>query len=380
MVTCSHSVIGVPPLHQVINNAKSIRMSPITKYPVIPKLAARHIAVLAVLMIAYSFFEMNRGFQIKEAKASYEAAIKQDDPAAAIVALDAIMKLDGKNSTCFVNRAYFHEVMDNLQEAIIDYTKALKLEPECHGALIGRGHLYFELTQYEKAISDLSEALRIDNANLVSYRLRGASYSQLEMQKNAFADFAKALKLAPKDGMTYFARGTAHERVEQYDLALNDFASAMKYTPRLARYCYQARACIFDELGQAKLADAERRLGEEHAHHKESSDTNTELVDQELADDFILSQIASKGGQLNTVRRIHHKFCVKHADSKQLANALKMKGLTISSDANSPSSSGEALEVWCHEQIAADKMPQRTKQLIKLADEFGAQYCGWGTK
>jgi tetratricopeptide (TPR) repeat protein len=358
-------------------------MPPILKYPRIPKLSAMHAIVLVILVSAYAAFDLTRGANLSKAHKDYETAKQQNDPQAVIKAIDEIMRLDGKASAGFVNRAYYHAELDELSKSIEDYDNALQLDPSCVDAFVGRARLHYTLAQYEDAVKDYTEAIRLAPTLQVAYRIRGCSYSQLGLMDKAFNDFNKALELDSKDGLTYFVLGTAHEKVQQFQKAADDYGEAIKNAPRLSKVGYECRANLFKMMDQPALEKQNREKAKASADSAEEESWNfgTDMLDQEVYDDKILTELTSNGCKLDQARRINHMFCVPHSESMTLIATVKQQGLLLDEKENEFGAKGsDWLQIICHEDAQANSMPRRTAQLIRLAYSVGARYCGWSTE
>jgi tetratricopeptide (TPR) repeat protein len=355
---------------------------PIMKFPRIPKLSARYVIVLVLFVSAYAVFEFSRGADLSKARKNYKIARDQNDPSAVIKAIDEIMRLDGKASAGYVNRAYYHAELEDLPSAIQDYNKALEIEPDCVDALTGRARLFFTLTQYDKSIADYSQVVRLDPNCQVAYRFRGCSYSRVDQMDKAFADFNEALKLNPKDGLSYFVRGTAHEKAGQNQLAADDYtAAAMDNTPRLAKLCYELRAGINEKRGKAQQAKEDRKLADKAAEAGHEPDFGLDLLDQEVIDDKILTELKSRGCELDKEQNIDHKFFCSRTNLKTLIDALKKIGLHVDSEqSTSEPMPKNWVSIFAHERAMPNYMPQRTEQFIRLSYKLGAQYIGWSAE
>ncbi len=113
---------------------------------------------------------------------------------------------DNPNSLVFFLRAQTYSRLNELDNAINDYTEAIRLYPNYADAYIERGLIYQTYASYEplddylnKAISDYSRAIEIDPENHEYYRIRGSAYNSIyEWFDKASADFEMADELHDK--------------------------------------------------------------------------------------------------------------------------------------------------------------------------------------
>lgn len=329
---------------------------------------------LVIMLLAYAAFEIFRTINLQRAYKDYELASNNDDAKAAIEAVDRIMQFDGKNAEGFVNRAYFHVTLNQLGAAVEDHNSALGIDPSCFNALIGRGRISFTLGNFTDTVSDLTKALEIKPIEAFDYRTRGCSLSQLGKMKEAFTDFDKAIELEPKNACNYFARGTAFEKTDNFTSALKDFATTIELSQTLAKASHMVCAGIYEELGDARKAQVEQ----EAAEHSNTNDSegSTQFEEQDVLNDYLLTQLKKRGHDLNEVVIVHHLFCVREASLSKLNGMLKDFGLTIESS-NKPSKTTKMIVVMASETQRAINIPARTYQLIKSANFISANYCGW---
>ncbi len=64
-------------------------------------------------------------------------------------------------------------LLENIAEAVADYSQVIKLEPDCTEAYFIRGCLFSDLEDYQGAISDLTEVIKKIPNNANAYLQRG---------------------------------------------------------------------------------------------------------------------------------------------------------------------------------------------------------------
>lgn len=104
-----------------------------------------------------------------------------------------------------------------------------------------------------------------------------------------------------------------------------------------------------------------------------SDEITAALTRQRNLDDQVLLMIKRKGCPLSDSHTIDHGFVCDKSKRSELALALQQIGMTIGAETED--------DTWldCTEVASPDSMPERTKQLIRLAAQHQASYDGWGT-
>ncbi|TYR31202.1 tetratricopeptide repeat protein [Sphingobacterium phlebotomi] len=95
----------------------------------------------------------------------------------------------------------------NLEEAILEYSKAIQSNKKHHKAYASRGSTYFDLKDYPSAINDYSKAIHLDPKNAEVYTYRGRTYYECDSIELALADYNKAIQLKDKLAIAYYQRG-----------------------------------------------------------------------------------------------------------------------------------------------------------------------------
>ena len=164
------------------------------------------------------------------------------------------------------HRACINVEAGNLQEAMVDFTKAIDLTPpDIETPYNYRARLYHLLGNLAKALQDLDRAIETNPDEKLSYYNRAVVLSamgrQQEAQQNfikasdlegdysldcqffgklflddknfeqAIMDFDKALEIHPKLASAYKWRGKAHQALSYWAEALRDFEYYLELIP-----------------------------------------------------------------------------------------------------------------------------------------------------
>lgn len=108
------------------------------------------------------------------------------------------------SASSYFNRALVHAALDDLDEALSDYSESLFLNPRNPAVLHSRGIAYLNRKKpgdAVRAVDDLSKAIDIDRSLLDSYYARGLAYYEMGEQfyEDALADILHVYELRPDD-------------------------------------------------------------------------------------------------------------------------------------------------------------------------------------
>lgn len=126
-----------------------------------------------------------------------------------------------------------HQSKREYQRAISACTEALRDhagDAELHS---NRGAAYLMLDELDQAIIDFNAALRIEPSNPIHYFNRGTAYTKKKDNSNAIADYSEAIRLAPRLAPAYNNRGHEFEIAGERDKAIADYRTALRLAPAL---------------------------------------------------------------------------------------------------------------------------------------------------
>ena len=89
------------------------------------------------------------------------------------------------------------------------------------------------LDELDQAIIDFNAALRIEPSNPIHYFNRGTAYTKKKDNSNAIADYSEAIRLAPRLAPAYNNRGHEFEIAGERDKAIADYRTALQLAPAL---------------------------------------------------------------------------------------------------------------------------------------------------
>jgi tetratricopeptide (TPR) repeat protein len=146
-------------------------------------------------------------------------------------------------------------------EAVPLFTRAIQNKPD-YRTYFGRAGAYQHLEQLPQAIADYSEAIKLNPDSFMPYHERAVCEARLKDDDRAFDDYNKALSLAPGYAFSLNGRGVIYLHRKQYQKAVPDFNDAIRLNPKWVQP-FQNRAAARKALGDlaganADLAEAKR--------------------------------------------------------------------------------------------------------------------------
>jgi len=147
--------------------------------------------------------------------------------------------LDGSNRFAYYDRAMVYSNAFNKNDlAIKDYSTAIRLYPAYKKALYNRGILYAAEGKTDSALSDYNNAITIDPEFADAYTNRGYLYSRINKNDLAMADLAKAIKFDPTLSDAYNDIGILYLSSGHYDMAIANCSKAIDINPNSAPYYF----------------------------------------------------------------------------------------------------------------------------------------------
>ncbi len=186
-----------------------------------------------------------------------------------------------------LQRGNFMMMLDQIDEALKDYSRAVELSPNNAIAYSNRGAVYLAKGKYSMTVEDCNKAIALKSNYADAYNNRGAAYGAMgnskqsikdcttaiqfkpkyasaftnrgnayQLQgnfKNAIEDYDKAIQLEPNDPGNYSNRGTAYARNGEREKAIKDFTKAIDLNPNYAE-AYSNRGEAYRENGEFDVA------------------------------------------------------------------------------------------------------------------------------
>jgi len=114
------------------------------------------------------------------------------------------------------------------------YSDALSVDPNCRTGLLQRGRTRIALEQLELAVVDFTRLLDIDPTDSVAVKLRGDVYSLLEQYELALADYDLACNLSPESFVARYNRAVVYRQSGDHKRARKEFVRLAEQQPKSA--------------------------------------------------------------------------------------------------------------------------------------------------
>ena len=169
------------------------------------------------------------------------------------------------------NRGVSHAVLSNFKEALADFNEAIDTNPKQHGSsFFNRAEVLYELSQLETtdervvqileaAVRDYSRALIADPSDVQA--LTGRAHAKFELQKpgEALRDFDAAIELDSTNAITFADRGDLYATVGEWRKAAKDLQHAIRLDRSLGR-AYQSAAWLMATCPDASIRNPDLAL------------------------------------------------------------------------------------------------------------------------
>ena len=149
------------------------------------------------------------------------------DYAGALESLNEAIKLEPRQASYFVNRAFMKYKLDDYFGAMADYDYAIGLDPASVEAHFNRALLYTEVGEYNKAINDYSFVLKGDPDNFMARYNRAMVYMQTGENRRAVADLTAVIEKYPDFESGFIARAQAKQQMGDRRGSQADYDHAM---------------------------------------------------------------------------------------------------------------------------------------------------------
>lgn len=122
---------------------------------------------------------------------------------AAIENIDKSIELNNNWEISYFYRAVAHQALGNLDEAMLDYSKAIKINPKMTDAYYNKAYITLSrkdiaAPDIKKAISDLEKALELDPKFIDALFAMAAAYKKLEDYHKSLEYLEKLLQIEPQ--------------------------------------------------------------------------------------------------------------------------------------------------------------------------------------
>lgn len=208
--------------------------------------------------------------------------------------LNKAMAKGWKTYDAYKLRGEIHSTLNNVPEALADFTRANEMLPNNRSVLTQRGLVLMNLGKYDAALADLNKVIGSKGCvsdNKFAYSVRASLYMKLKQNDKALADFDAMLKTFsdsdgirqrrldlevamgrfkqaeedanylikdnPEDATIYKVRGDVSIKLKNTDKAIADYSKAIELEPSFVK-AYEARANAYLAAGKTEMAVKDR--------------------------------------------------------------------------------------------------------------------------
>jgi tetratricopeptide (TPR) repeat protein len=153
----------------------------------------------------------------------------------------------------FCKRGFVCKKLNQMEDAVLDYTRALELKPDYIDAYMARGFTYYEMERYPEALADFAKLKEIRPSLPTVYMFSGLTYRLLGDFENALVDLNKATELQPSYLEAFFHRGLTYFELKDYEKSIEDFTKVIEIAPQYVN-AFLKRALVYMALKKSDLA------------------------------------------------------------------------------------------------------------------------------
>lgn len=177
--------------------------------------------------------------------------------AEALEDMDRAVKLEPREKSLYLNRAFVRYNLDDFFGAMADYNYAIELDPDFEAALFNRALLRYEVKDLNRAAADMKEVLRLNPGNFHARFNLGLINLERKQPKEALASFAPIMTQYPHYHNVYYAMAEAYRDMGDMRKAM---AMAHQGDELVRRYVKNPTANPLDRPAiQGTLANSDTR-------------------------------------------------------------------------------------------------------------------------
>lgn len=154
----------------------------------------------------------------------------------ALAAYDKILELKPEQAKLiYRERIPVYEELKDYHGAIADYNRLIALEGEdwsLFGLVYNRAMVYVQSNQLEQAIVSFTKLIQTDLKNTIFLLGRASAYEKQNRWDLAIQDYTKAIEIAPTHADFYTYRSNAYQKNNQLELAKQDQVTLCKMGKR----------------------------------------------------------------------------------------------------------------------------------------------------
>lgn len=167
-------------------------------------------------------------------------------------------------SALLYNRAQVYVFMEQLEQALDDYTAVIAQDPYYSEYYFDRGNLYRRMGRDQEALADYECAIRYSPPYAEAYYKRAGVLSNLGRDDEALADYTYVLDLEPEHRDALSSRASILYKRGDPDAAIADLCQALALSESAALFYQRGLAYQAKELWQQAIEDFTRAISLSH--------------------------------------------------------------------------------------------------------------------
>jgi len=173
-----------------------------------------------------------------------------------------INSLDPENEELYWQRASILKKENRLVEAIKDYSKLAELYPDDPGCYFHRAELLVKENRFDEATNDYTKLIEIEPNNIDFYFLRAENFTKANKLSEALNDYNIINEIAPYNEKAYFHKGKIYGLEKKWEDAVWNYSKSIELDDDNLNFnpAFEKRAEIYYfELKDFRKAHADYR-------------------------------------------------------------------------------------------------------------------------
>ena len=133
-----------------------------------------------------------------------------------------------------LQRGNFMMMLDQIGEALKDYSRSIELYPNYAQAYSNRGAVYLAKGKYPMTVEDCNKAIALKSNYADAYNNRGEAHRESGEFDAALTDLNKAIQLKANNASAHFNRGLVYYQKGVYEESIKDYSMMIKQNPKFA--------------------------------------------------------------------------------------------------------------------------------------------------
>ena len=158
-----------------------------------------------------------------------------------------LSKTDQETATLYLRRGINYALLQDLDQAILDFTRAIKLAPQHPLAYFARASATMRRSEAEQG--RLPEEHSAQETMIIRSAATGGKAVTTQPSTAPLVDLNQAIALDPQFAYAYYNRANLYVRSGEEDKALLDYTKAIELSPSFAE-AYYNRGLLFFALGK----------------------------------------------------------------------------------------------------------------------------------